>query len=171
MYLNRATPSPSTPFTRSLPTSPNLIQQPLPPPEALRQRVPQTTRLVTVPRDTVQFEVGGSLGIRMCDVVSGHAQPDSCEARVLEHTGHRQIHLVIMVCGLSLKSFDVLCASSQWPGYDQSGRYLPVQNDGLYITRGRLANLVSETVRHFLRAASVGRSFTAGSRTLMSGAL
>ncbi|EPS98367.1 hypothetical protein FOMPIDRAFT_1126680, partial [Fomitopsis schrenkii] len=102
-----------------------------------RLRVPQTTRSVTVPRDTVQFEVGGSLGIRMCDVVSGHAQPDLSEDRVLEHTGHRQIHLVIM-----------------WPGYEQSGRYLHVQNDGLYITRGRLANLVSDTVRHFLRAAS-----------------
>ena len=47
----------------------------------------------------------------------------------------------------------------KWPGYEQSGRYLHVQNDGLYITRGRLANLVCETVRHFFRAASVSRSF------------
>ena len=77
---------------------PNPIQQTLPSNEVYRLRVPQTTRSVTVPRDTVQFEVGGSLGIRMCDIVSGHAQPDSSQERVLEHTGHRQIHLVIMVC-------------------------------------------------------------------------
>lgn len=135
LSLSPATPSPSTAFTGSLPTSPDLLLPPLPPLEAPRMRVPQTPRSPRARRsDIVQFEVRGSLGIRVCDVLSNTAQLDASEDRVLERTGVRQIHHVIT-----------------WPGYDRSGHYIVVQENGLFITRGRLAWAVCRQIRTFVQ--------------------
>ncbi|KAH9930852.1 uncharacterized protein B0H18DRAFT_872753, partial [Fomitopsis serialis] len=108
-----------------------------------RVRVPQTPRPPHARRsDVVQFEVRGSLGIRVCDVLSYNAQLDASEDRVLERTGVRQIHHVMT-----------------WPGYDRSGRYIVVQENGLFISRGRLAWAVCRQIRTFVQYITrVGRS-------------
>ncbi|KZT74083.1 hypothetical protein DAEQUDRAFT_288680 [Daedalea quercina L-15889] len=147
LSLSPPTPSPTTAFTGSLPTSPDPVQRPLPSPPIPRLRVPQTIRSTPISRDTVQFEVGGSPGIRMCDLLSDRAQLDAGAERVLEHTGVRQIHLVIT-----------------WPGYPQSGKYIHVQEDGLFVTRERLAKLVCHQVQFFVRSAKRKNSHARGSR-------
>ncbi|KAH9842449.1 uncharacterized protein C8Q71DRAFT_203833 [Rhodofomes roseus] len=138
LSLSPATPSPSTAFTGSLPTSPDPLLRPLPPSEAQpRLRIPQTPLPLHARRsDTIRFEVRGSLGIRVCDGLSEHAQPvlDSSGDHVLERTGVRQIHLMI-----------------DWPGYRRRGSYVPARENGIPITRGRLACLVCQHIKTYVR--------------------
>ncbi|PCH38527.1 hypothetical protein WOLCODRAFT_58544, partial [Wolfiporia cocos MD-104 SS10] len=96
-----------------------------------RVRLPQTIPLAERPSYAVDFKVRGSCGVRMRDVLKDRARLDCSEERVFEATGVRQFRLVIA-----------------WPGCSQTGTYIPVQDKDGFITRARLAKLIS---LHFSR--------------------
>lgn len=47
---------------------------------------------------------------------------------------------------------------AKWPGYSNSGTYIPVQSNGGYINRGRLATLICLHIARFMNRASVSLS-------------
>jgi len=107
-----------------------------------RLRVPQNIRSTQTDRRPyfVEFTVRGSPGVRVRDVLKDRARIDRSDERVFESTGVRQIRLVI-----------------SWPGYSQSGTYIPVQDKNGFITRGRLAMLISLHLSRFVERASKQR--------------
>ncbi|KAI0648479.1 hypothetical protein C8Q79DRAFT_1008800 [Trametes meyenii] len=142
------------PFGASLPTSPNL-----PGPSTLPYMLPSQNRFsaatslpaparIGIPQTiartskrnrsfTEYFKVGGIPGVPVCDVMKDRVVIDDHDERVLERTGVRQIHLVIA-----------------WPGYEQSGTYVRVQDKSGFITRGRLAKLVCAYISRFMTRAA-----------------
>ncbi|EED77810.1 predicted protein [Postia placenta Mad-698-R] len=113
-----------------------------------RLRVPQTIQASQNSRPfySVEFQVGGSCGVRIRDVLKERVRVDRSAERVFDSVGVRQFRLVIA-----------------WPGYSNSGTYIPVQSNGGYINRGRLATLICLHIARFMNRASA-REWTIGRR-------
>lgn len=107
-----------------------------------RLRVPQTIQASQNSRPfySVEFQVGGSCGVRIRDVLKERVRVDRSAERVFDSVGVRQFRLVIA-----------------WPGYSNSGTYIPVQSNGGYINRGRLATLICLHIARFMNRASKRR--------------
>ncbi|KAI0738046.1 hypothetical protein C8Q80DRAFT_293354 [Daedaleopsis nitida] len=92
-----------------------------------RRRVPQTVKLSEKRNLSFaeHFKLDGAPGVPVRGVLDGDIVVDGHDERVLERTGVRQIRVVIA-----------------WPGYQQVGTYIHVQDSGRFITRGQLAKLL-----------------------------
>ncbi|KAI0668330.1 hypothetical protein C8Q78DRAFT_1081205 [Trametes maxima] len=143
MQMGSSFPSPSRPGTSALPNLPSsrnpLAVAPTLLPTSARISVPQTiTRTSKRSRSLAEyFKIGGVPGVPVRDVVKDRVVMDNPDERVLERTGVRQIHLVIA-----------------WPGYEQSGTYIRVQDRNGFITRGQLAKLVCTYISRFMGRAA-----------------
>ncbi|KZT11165.1 uncharacterized protein LAESUDRAFT_642756 [Laetiporus sulphureus 93-53] len=117
----------------STPSTPLVIN------EHNRIRVPQTMQFLenSGSNYSVDFNVRGSPGVRMRDVLDDRARLDDSETRVFENTGLRRFNLVIA-----------------WPGYIQNGHYVQVQDKNGFITKKKLAKLISSQFSTWMTSAA-----------------
>ncbi|KAH9939424.1 hypothetical protein B0H21DRAFT_38603 [Amylocystis lapponica] len=132
-----------------------------------RLRVPQTIQpahSVRSPASLVTFDLrsgSGGGGVRVYDALKERAELVGHDERVLGATGVRQIRLVIAVRVAPLprracadQCAPGVCLWAQWPGYEALGAYIPVQDGAGFVTRARLAKLVSLHVARFVSLAA-----------------